>query len=79
MGGAVARIVRPSRPTPAPTPAPVMVAPTAPEVSQSTATSMDGYDSRKTKAKGRSATIMTSSKGVEDETLTLGKRSLLGQ
>ena len=76
MGGAVARIVRPSRPTPAPAP---VVAPTAPEVSQATATSMDGYDSRKTKAKGRSATIMTSSKGVEDETLTLGKKSLLGQ
>ena len=79
MGGAVARIVRPSRPTPAPTPAPIAVAPTAPEVSQATATSMDGYDSRKTKAKGRSATIMTSSRGVEDETLTLGRRSLLGQ
>ena len=79
MGGAVARIVRPSRPTPAPTPDPIAVAPTAPEVSQATATSMDGYDSRKTKAKGRSATIMTSSKGVEDETLTLGRRSLLGQ
>ena len=79
MGGAVARIVRPSRPTPAPTPAPIAVAPTAPEVSQATATSMDGYDSRKTKAKGRSATIMTSSKGVEDESLTLGKKSLLGQ
>ena len=78
MGGAVARIVRPSRPTPAPTPAPIAVAPTAPEVSQATATSMDGYDSRKTKAKGRSATIMTSSKGVEDQTLTLGKKSLLG-
>ena len=82
MGGAVARIVRPSRPTPAPAPAPAptpVVSPTAPEVSQATATSMDGYDSRKTKAKGRSATIMTSSKGVEDETLTLGRRSLLGQ
>ena len=65
-------------PPPAPAPTPV-VAPTAPEVSQATATSMDGYDSRKTKAKGRSATIMTSSKGVEDETLTLGRRSLLGQ
>ena len=78
MGGAVARIVRPSRPTPAPAPAPV-VAPTAPEVSQATATSMDGYDARKTKAKGRSATIITSSRGVEDETLTLGKKSLLGQ
>jgi hypothetical protein len=80
MGGAVARIVRPSRPTPAPAPAPTpVVSPTAPEVSQATATSMDGYDSRKTKAKGRSATIMTSSRGVEDETLTLGRRSLLGQ
>ena len=80
MGGAVARIVRPSRPTPAPAPAPTpVVSPTAPEVSQATATSMDGYDSRKNKAKGRSATIMTSSKGVEDETLTLGRRSLLGQ
>ena len=82
MGGAVARIVRPSRPTPAPAPAPAptpVVSPTAPEVSQATATSMDGYDSRKTKAKGRSATIMTSSKGVEDETLTLGRRSLLGR
>ena len=65
-------------PPPAPAPTPV-VSPTAPEVSQATATSMDGYDSRKTKAKGRSATIMTSSKGVEDETLTLGRRSLLGQ
>ena len=80
MGGAVARIVRPSRPTPAPAPAPTpVVSPTAPEVSQATATSMDGYDSRKTKAKGRSATIMTGPKGVEEETLTLGKKSLLGQ
>ena len=80
MGGAVARIVRPSRPTPAPAPAPTpVVSPTAPEVSQATATSMDGYDSRKTKARGRSTTIMTSSKGVEDESLTLGKKSLLGQ
>ena len=79
MGGAVARIVRPSRPTPAPAPAPIAVAPTAPEVSQATATSMDGYDSRKDKARGRSATIMTSSKGVEDKTLTLGRKSLLGR
>ena len=61
------------------TPAPIAVAPTVAEVSQSEATSMDGYDSRKTKAKGRSATIMTSSKGVADETITLGKKSLLGQ
>ena len=76
MGGAVARVISRPKPTPAPTP---VVSPTAPEVSQATATSMDGYDSRKTKAKGRSATIMTSSKGVEDQTLTLGRRSLLGQ
>ena len=73
MGG----VFKPSRP--APPPAPTPITPTAPEVSQATATSMDGYDARKTKAKGRSSTIMTSSKGVEDETLTLGKKSLLGQ
>ena len=78
MGG-VAAIVR-STPkifkkvnTPAPD------SPTAAEVSQSQATSMDGYDARKTKAKGRSSTIITSSKGVEDESLTLGKKSLLGK
>ena len=76
MGGAVARIVRPSRPTPAPTPPPT---PTAPEVSQATATAMDGYDARKTKARGRSTTILTGPKGVEEETLTLGRRSLLGR
>ena len=78
MGGSVARVFRP-RPTPAPTPAPIAIAPTVAEVSQATATSMDGYDSRKTKAKGRSQTIMTSAKGVEDESITLGKKSLLGQ
>ena len=80
MGGAVARIIRPSRPTPAPAPAPTpVVTPTAPEVSQATATAMDGYDARKTKARGRSTTILTGPKGVEEETLTLGRRSLLGQ
>ena len=76
MGGAVARIIRPSRPTPAPAP---VITPTAPEVSQSTATSMDGYDARKTKARGRSTTIMTGPRGVQDETVTLGRRSLLGK
>ena len=80
MGGAVARIIRPSRPTPAPAPAPTpVVTPTAPEVSQATATAMDGYDARKTKARGRSTTILTGPKGVEEETLTLGRRSLLGR
>ena len=73
MGGAVRRVIRPTPPPPPPPP----VTPTAPEVSQSQAA--DAYDPRKTKAKGRSSTIMTSSKGVEDETLTLGKKSLLGQ
>ena len=80
MGGspvrAIARIVKP---TPTPPPAPVTVAPTTAEVSQATATSMDGYDSRKTKARGRSMTIMTGPRGIEDETLTLGRKSLLGQ
>ena len=81
MGGAVARVTRPFRPTPtpAPTPAPSPVTPTAPEVSQATATAMDGYDARKTKARGRSTTILTGPKGVEEETLTLGRRSLLGR
>ena len=77
MGGAVRRVIRPTPPPPAPVPTPV--APTVAEVSQSEATNMDGYDPRKTKAKGRTSTIMTTSKGVEDETLTLGKKSLLGK
>ena len=67
------------RPTPAPTPVPTPVSPTVAEVSQSEAMNADGYDARKTKAKGRSSTIMTGPKGVEEETLTLGRRSLLGQ
>jgi len=79
MGGAIPKPFRPSRPTPAPAPTPAPITPTAPEVSQATATSMDGYDSRKTKAKGRSTTILTGPKGVEEETLTLGRRSLLGR
>ena len=62
--------------TPLSAPAP---APTQAEVSQATATSMDGYDSRRTKRRGRSATIMTGPMGVEEETVTLGRRSLLGQ
>ena len=72
MGGAVRKVIRP---TPPPPPAPVT--PTVAEVSQSQAA--DAYDVRKTKAKGRSSTIMTGSKGVEADTLTLGKKSLLGQ
>ena len=78
MGGsparAVRRIVSPPKPPAPPTPAP-----TTAEVSQATATSMDGYDSRKTKAKGRSMTIMTGPQGIEEQTVTLGRRSLLGK
>tara|TARA_R110000751_G_C13472425_1_gene446784 strand:+ start:40 stop:558 length:519 start_codon:yes stop_codon:yes gene_type:complete len=62
-------------------------APTTAEISQSSAT--DAIDTilskdislrkKKTKAIGRSVTILTSSKGVKpDDTLTLGKKSLLG-
>ena len=77
MGGVIPKPLRPSRPTPAPAPTPVT--PTAPEVSQATATSMDGYDARKTKARGRSTTILTGPRGIEEETPTLGRRSLLGK
>ena len=63
----------------APAPAPQPITPTAAEVSQSEATAADGNGamSRKVKRKGRSATILTSSAGV-DESVTLGTKSLLG-
>ncbi len=72
--GSVFRPKPPAAPPTPPTPTP-----TVPEVSQATATDMSGYDARKTKARGRSTTILTGPKGVEDQTLTLGRRSLLGQ
>jgi len=78
MGGSPARAIRRVISPPKP-PAPPTPAPTTAEVSQATATSMDGYDSRRTKARGRSMTIMTGPKGIEEETLTLGRRSLLGK
>ena len=55
-------------------------APTEAEVSQSAATEAEAeaYDLRKTKKRGRSMTRLTSSKGVTDNKLTLGKPSLLG-
>ena len=63
----------------------VSVAPTKAEVSQSEAVNAVNEEDpiylrkKKTKAKGRSQTILTSSKGVAtDEGLTLGKKSLLG-
>jgi len=68
-------VFRPKPPAPPPTPP----TPTAPEVSQATATAMDGYDARKTKARGRSTTILTGPKGATDESVTLGRRSLLGK
>jgi hypothetical protein len=81
MGGsparAVTRIFSPPKP-PAP-PTPSTPAPTTAEVSQATATSMDGYDSRRTKAKGRSMTVLTGPRGVQDETVTLGRPSILGR
>jgi hypothetical protein len=62
-----------------PVPAPAPVAPTQAEISQSSATDADGSStSVKTKRKGRSATILTSSAGVEGDA-TLGKKSLLGE
>jgi hypothetical protein len=55
------------------------LSPTTAEVSQSSATDADGSStSVKTKRKGRSATILTSSAGVEGDA-TLGKKSLLGE
>ena len=78
MGGsparAVTRIFSPPKPPAPPTPAPTTAA-----VSQATATSMDGYDARKTKAKGRSMTVLTGPRGLEEETVTLGRPSILGK
>ena len=53
-------------------------APTEAELSQSAAADAEEYDLRKTKKKGRSMTTLTSSKGLTDDKLTLGKPSLLG-
>ena len=57
----------------------IVTAPSSAEVSQSKATDVT-YDSRKTKAKGRSMTILTSSRGVRNNTnAVLGTKSLLGR
>ena len=53
-------------------------APTEAELSQSAAADAEEYDLRKTKKRGRSMMTLTSSKGVTDNKLTLGKPSLLG-
>ena len=62
-----------------------ILSPTSAEVSQSEAANATSEEDplyvrkKKTKAKGRSQTILTSSRGVTtDEGLTLGKKSLLG-
>ena len=62
-----------------------ILSPTTAEVSQSEAANAVNEEDplylrkKKTKAKGRSQTILTSSRGVTtDESLTLGKKSLLG-
>jgi hypothetical protein len=70
---------KPSPPPAPPAPPPPPPAPTTAEVSQSEATAADGMGamSRKVKRKGRSATILTSSSGV-DQSVTLGTQSLLG-
>ena len=67
-------VFRPPKP-PAPPPAP---APTQAEVSQSAATDEQGLtEAQRARRRGRSATILTSTTGVEGDT-TLGKKSLLG-
>ena len=56
----------------------IKLAPTSAEVSQSKATDVT-YDSRKTKARGRSMTILTSAKGIgRNMGSVLGSKSLLG-
>lgn len=63
------------------TPPPVAPSPTVAEVSQSTTTDAeDPYlvRKRRTMARGRSQTIITSSQGV-NQNFTLGKKSLLGR
>tara|TARA_Y100001938_G_scaffold139338_1_gene206085 strand:- start:1155 stop:1376 length:222 start_codon:yes stop_codon:yes gene_type:complete len=72
MGGVARKIVRP-KPVPPPA-APVVVAPTKPEVSQAySATTTD-----MARGKGRSSTILTGAKGLGDNKLTTSKRTLLG-
>ena len=74
MGSPRRRPPPPPPPPPAPKPVKVMT-PTACEVEQSG----DAYAVR-TKRRGRSQTILTGPRGVEDEqNLTLGRRSLLGR
>jgi hypothetical protein len=70
MGGVISK---PKPPAPPPA-APVVVAPTKPEVSQATALSKTDMG----RGKGRSSTILTGAKGLGDNQLTTSKRTLLG-
>ena len=70
MGGFVARIVKPRQVAPRMQREAVKAAPTGPTVAE-----MDQGKIRR--GRGRRATILTSSKGV-DEDLTLGYKTLLG-
>ena len=57
---------------------PTPVTPTQAEVSQSAATDAEGLTkAQKARRRGRSATILTSTSGVQEDT-TLGTKSLLG-
>ena len=70
MGGFVARIVKPRRPAAPVQRAAVKAAPAGPTVAE-----MDQGKIRR--GRGRRATILTSSQGI-DEQLTLGRKTLLG-
>ena len=75
MGGFVAKIISPPKPVaPQVQKAAVKVAPKGPTVAE-----VDDFSKRKLASdrRGRRATILTSSKGV-DEDITLGKKTLLG-
>ena len=70
MGGVISK---PKAPPPPPAPAPTQA-----EVSQATAIEEQGLtEAQKARRRGRSATILTSTMGVEGD-ITLGKKSLLG-
>ena len=78
MGGVAAIAKTVFKPQSKPAPVPTPVAPTQAEVSQSAATDAEGLTKvQKARRRGRSATILTSSTGVEGDT-TLGTKSLLG-
>ncbi|BAQ86286.1 hypothetical protein [uncultured Mediterranean phage uvMED] len=69
MGGVISR---PKPPAPPPA-APVVVAPTKPEIDQGAVSKTD-----MARGKGRSSTILTGAKGLGDNKLTTSKRTLLG-